>query len=129
MKRFLALTLALVLALTLVTPALADEAVTPAPPEWISPEEYIIIPGDEVYQPENWAKIEALREEARNGFKPTEEQMDVTKHNTRDMSTGTLYETALVWMKYGENLGFDDPEFRRAFFVAGRRISSAVNDL
>lgn len=109
MKRLTALTLALVLALSLCASALASESVTPTAPEWINAEDYLTFPGDEVYLPENWAKVEALREEARNGGLLPKDRENPTG------SVGTRYETALVWLKYALNAGPETEEVRKAF--------------
>lgn len=121
--RALSLTLALTLCLGLFTPVAAAEPVTPTAPEWIRAEEYLVFPGDEVYEPENWAKIEALREEARNGALLPEEGRDWAEG-----SMGTCYETALVRLKYAENAGVDTSKGRLAFYSAGRAFSAARDD-
>lgn len=121
MKKLFAMLLTLALALGLVCPALAAQAVTPTPPEWINGEDYLIFPGDEVYQPENWAKVEALREEARNGALLS----DDTERNVEDSSPGMCYEIALVRVKYALNAGGDTEEGRKAFDFASGAFGSA----
>lgn len=123
MKRLLAFALTLGLVLGLV-PAVAAEAVTPAPPEWIDAADYLVFPGDEVYQPENWAKIEALREGARNGaLLPDDDSKDWAEG-----SAGTCYETALVRIKYALNAGEGSQERRKGFYSAGRAFSAAKSE-
>lgn len=122
-RKVLSLLLALSLMTSLLPTALAEGTVTPTPPEWIRAEEYLIFPGDEVYEPDNWAKIEALREEARNGALLPQEGKDWAEG-----SMGTRYETALVRLKYGENAGVETSEGRTAFYSAGRAFSAAQDD-
>lgn len=119
-KRISALFLALVMALSLVPAALAAEAVEPTPPEWIKPEEYLIIPNDAVYAPVNWTEVETLREDARQGGLLPKEGKDWAEG-----SAGACYETGLVRLKYAENAGVETQEGRMAFYSAGRAFSAA----
>lgn len=119
-KKSMALFLALTLTVSLFPAALAAESVTPTAPEWIKTEDYLIFSGDEVYEPENWARIEALREEARNGALLREEEKDWAEG-----SAGTCYEIGLIRLKYAENAGVETREGRTAFYSAGRAFSAA----
>ena len=68
MKKSLALLLALLLCVSLYPAALGAEtlsAVTAAAPEWVAEEDYLIFPGDPVYEPEHWDRITALRRRGR----------------------------------------------------------------
>lgn len=121
MKKLLSIALALALTVGLVPAALAAEAVTPTPPEWINAEDYLIFPGDEVYLPENWAKVEALREEARNGALLV---IDGSQ-DWAEGSPGMCYETALVRIKYGLNAKTAEKYWVNAFYSAGRAFSAA----
>lgn len=123
MKKLLAIILTLALTLGLV-PAVAAEAVTPTPPEWINAEDYLVFPGDEVYLPENWAKVEALREEARNGALLPDDD----SKNWAEGSAGMCYETALVRIKYALNVGEGTQERRMGFYSAGRAFSAAESE-
>lgn len=99
MKKLLSITLALTLILGLA-PAVAAEAVTPTPPEWINAEDYLIFPGDTVYEAENWAKVEALREEARNGATAVDNQIA----NSLSGTVAGKFEAGLVALRCAENL-------------------------
>lgn len=66
MKKLLALTLAVVLALGLM-PLAAAESVTPTPPEWCPEDEYAVFPGSAAYEPENWDVITQTRQEVAQG--------------------------------------------------------------
>ena len=101
MKKLFALLLSIVMTLALSVPALAapsSGAVTPTPPDWMPAEHYLVFPGDEAYQPENWAKILEMRADAANGGLLTEE-------NRRDPegSPAMRYETGLVRLKYARS--------------------------
>lgn len=120
MKKLAGFLLALVLVLGLASATLAAEAVKPIPPEWINAEEYLIIPNDAVYAPVNWAEVEALRENARQGGLLPEEGKDWAEG-----SAGACYETGLVRLKYAENAGVETKEGRMAFYSAGRAFSAA----
>lgn len=100
MRRAVSLCLALALCLGLMTPVLAVEAATPTPPEWVNTEDYLIFPGDEVYQPENWAKVETLREEARNGATNVNNELARSLLDT----VGGNFEVGLVALRCAENL-------------------------
>lgn len=123
MKKLLSaiLTLALILG---AVPTVAAEAVAPTPPEWINAEDYLIFPGDEVYLPDNWAKVVALREEARNGALLPDDD----SKNWAEGSAGMCYETALVRIKYALNAGEGTQERRMGFYSAGRAFSAAESE-
>ena len=123
MKKHLALALALILTLGLCGPVLAAEAVTPTPPEWINAEDYLIFPGDEVYEPENWAKVEAIREEARNGGNTP---IDESKKWPTG-SAGAWYETALARIKYALNAGAGTYKSRKTFLSAAEAFRKAAS--
>lgn len=115
-KRILSLALSLSLAVSLFVPAFAAEdatqPVTPTAPEWINEEDYIIFPGDEVYLPENWAEIESMREDARNGgYNP----MALWLGNSTWREEGSpawQYEAALLWIKCAINYGLDTEHYQ-----------------
>ncbi len=113
MKKLCSLLLCLSLALSLSAPALAAETpVIPVTPEWIDQGDYIVFPGDPVYLPETWTKIEALRETARNGAKKIEPEEGLKKS-----SIGACYELALIRIKCGDNYGFGNtPDTRGCFY-------------
>lgn len=119
-KRVFSLFLALVMAVSLVPVALAAEAVTPTPPEWINEEDYLIFPGDEVYEPENWAKIEALREDVRDGV-----DIIPVGPDWPEGSIGTCYEIGLTRLGYAVNTGRETTAGRQAFYSAGRAFYTA----
>lgn len=123
MKRLLSIVLVLVMSLSLV-PAVAAEAVTPTPPEWINGDDYLVFPGDEVYLPENWAKVEALREEARNGALFPDDD----SKNWAEGSAGMCYEMALVRIKYALNASDGTQERRMGFYSTGRAFSAAESE-
>lgn len=100
MKKCVAMLLALALAVSLVPAALAAEPVTPTPPEWINEEDYIIFPGDKVYLPENWAKVEQLREAARNGATKTDSQIVISLLDT----VAGNFEAGLANLRCSDNL-------------------------
>ena len=119
-KRFFPLFLALVMAVSLVPAARAAEAVEPTPPEWINEEDYLIFPGDEVYEPENWAKIEALREDVRDGV-----DIIPVGPDWPEGSIGTCYEIGLTRLGYAVNTGRETTAGRQAFYSAGRAFYTA----
>lgn len=100
MKKCIAMLLALALTVSLVPAALAAEPVTPTPPEWINEEDYIIFPGDEVYLPKNWEKVEQLREAARNGATKTDNQIVIRLSDT----VAGNFEAGLAALRCAENL-------------------------
>lgn len=120
MKRTLAAVLSLILALSLVPAAFGAEVVAPAAPSWVAAEDYLIFPGDPVYEPESWADVLARRQEAEKG--------GLLPHEGRDWaegSPGQCYETALIRLKYAENCGEDETEAKAAFLAAGRAFGAA----
>lgn len=125
-KRVLTLLLALSLAIYLTAPALAADGtvqpVTPTPPEWFPADEYLVFPGDEVYLPENWEQVLALRAEAENGA-TTSDVPDGVWGNYG--SAGYRYEVGLIWLKCAENAGPATGKGRGAFYLAGRAFDEA----
>lgn len=67
MKKLLSITLALALIVGLLPSALAEESVTPTPPEWINGEDYVIFEGGKVYEPAYWECVLQLRSHALSG--------------------------------------------------------------
>lgn len=119
MKRFLSLFLAL--SLTLSPAALAAEKeVQPSAPSWVEEEDYLIFPGDPVYEPENWAEVLKLRAQAESGTLLPEEGRDWAEG-----SPGECYETALIRLKYAANAGDDPAEVGQALLSAGKAFSAA----
>lgn len=70
----------------------------PHSPSWVEEEDYLVFPGDPVYEPENWQRILALRWQAESGALLPQEGRDWAEG-----SPGECYETALVRLKYAEN--------------------------
>ena len=123
MKKSLALLLALLLCVSLYPAALGAEtlsAVTAAAPEWVAEEDYLIFPGDPVYEPERWGRITALRAEAEAGALLPEEGRDWAEG-----SAGQCYETALLRLKYAGNAGEDEGLAKAAFLSAGKAFEAA----
>lgn len=104
-KRMLSLALFLSLAVSLFAPATAAGSgpVTPSAPEWINAEDYIIFPDDPVYEPDNWAKIEAMRTDARNGGTVPLGLANEDGTYRQEGSVGWQFEVALVWMRCAAN--------------------------
>lgn len=123
-RKSVSLLLALTLVLSFLPAASAAESATPTPPEWINEEDYLVFPGDEVYESENWAKVEELREGARNGG-------TIVIDGSQDWaegSPGMCYETGLVRIKYGLNAKEEGRHWNNAFYSAGRAFSAAQGD-
>lgn len=124
MKKLTAVLLSLAMTLALTAAAFAaapSGAVTPTPPDWMPAEHYLVFPGDEAYQPENWVKILEMRADAANGGLLTEEN-----RNDPDGSPAMRYETGLVRLKYAENAGgAATAEGRMALSYAARAFSLA----
>lgn len=76
----------------------AESLTGPCPPSWVEKEDYLVFPGDRVYEPENWAKVLKLRAQAESGVLLPEEGRDWAEG-----SPGECYETALVRLKYAAN--------------------------
>lgn len=139
MKKLFALLLTLVILCTLTAPALADELrcdpplpppseppVEPTPPEWVKAEDYVVFPGDEVYQPENWAKVLELRAKAENGAVTSDVSGGAWTFGYG--TVGYRYEVGLVWLKCAENAGLTATKAgRHAFYAAGRAFSAACS--
>ncbi len=99
MKKRLALTLLLAVALGLV-PTAAQESVTPTPPAWCPEEEYAVFPGSAAYEPENWELIQETRREVswgaiNIGSLPRRREFFRMSEKTND-DFGVLLEQALV---------------------------------
>lgn len=129
-KRFLSLALSLSLAVSLFVPAFAagTDPVIPTAPEWINEEDYIIFPGDEVYLPENWAKMEGLREQVRSGaaeMNIPEAPNQGKNYQGKGGSPGWRYEVALCWLKCAENRGITTDSGKEAFYEAASAFSMA----
>ena len=72
-------------------PAAFAASDSPTPPGWIPEKNYVVLPGDEVYQSENWAKVLSLRAEAEAGAQLPDAGAEVA-----DTSAGMCYETGLL---------------------------------
>lgn len=121
-KKSVSLLLTLTLVFSLFPAVSAEEAVTPTAPEWIKAEEYLIFPGDEVYEPENWAKVEAMRAGARNGEPLPKENQDWGVQG----SVGTRYEKGLVRMKCAENTAAQgEGNYSYTFYLAAQAFRRA----
>ena len=107
MKKITSLILAIAMTLVLGIPTLAATPVTPTPPDWVTNvDEYLILPGDSVYEPENWDIILTLRADAAAGNQPPIEGdplFDVwNSGDSSDISPAFRYELGLIGMKYAE---------------------------
>lgn len=120
MKKLLPLTLVLALLLSCLPAALGAEPTAPAPPSWVAAEEYLTFPGDAVYEPENWAEVEKLRQEAEAGALLPREGRDWAEG-----SPGECYETGLLRLKYAANAGDDPAAVGEALLAAGKAFSAA----
>lgn len=120
MKKTFSLLLALVMTLPLAPAALGAEVVLPEPPSWMAAEDYLVFPGDPVYEPESWAGILSRRQTAAEGG-----LLDYEGRNWAQGSPGECYETALIRLKCAENYGEDDFEAKAAFLSAGRAFHAA----
>lgn len=135
MRRFLSLflTLSLTLALSPATLALtggdtaiaqAQPAGGPSAPSWVEESDYLIFPGDPVYELENWGEIRKLRREAEDGASLPAEGRDWA-----DGFPGKCYETALLRLKYAWNaadtVGITSLEVGQALLSAGKAFSAA----
>lgn len=108
-KRWTALFLALTLTLPSAWATGGEESVTPVAPEWIRAEDYLVFPGDEVYEPENWAQIQALRESARAG-----DPFPYQQRGNPIGSAGTCYELGLCRLQFAAN-GTSPSNFSNAY--------------
>ncbi len=97
-KKWTALLLSLALTLPSAQVAEAEEPVEPVAPEWIQAEDYLVFPGDEVYEPDNWAQILALRESARAG-----DPYPYQQRGNPIGSAGTCYELGLIRLQFAAN--------------------------
>lgn len=119
MKKALSLLVTVTLVVSLLPAALGAEA-APTPPTWVAAEEYVIFPGDPVYEEENWAGILSRRQEAEKGALLPQEGRDWAEG-----SAGACYETALIRLKCAENYGEDAVEAGAAFLAAGKAFEAA----
>ena len=119
MKRSLSLLLVLIMVLGLC-PAAFGAAAEPAAPEWMAEEDYIVFPGDPVYEGDNWSRILEQREQAQRGALLPYEGRDWAEG-----SAGRCYETALIRLRCAENYGEDEFEARAAFLAAGNAFNAA----
>lgn len=125
MKRFLTLLLTLALALSSAALALEGDGPSavqahPSAPAWVEEEDYMVFPGDPVYEPENWAGVLKLRAQAQSGALLPEEGRDWAEG-----SPGQCYETALIRLKYAANAGDDPAAVGQALLSAGKAFSAA----
>ena len=79
-------------------PAAFAASDSPTPPGWIPEKNYVVLPGDEVYQSENWAKVLSLRAEAEAGAQLPDAGAEVA-----DTSAGMCYETGLLRLRDAQN--------------------------
>lgn len=75
-----------------------------------------------MYLPENWAKVLEMREDAANG--------GTLPEGTRyaEGSAGMQYETALVWLRYSDNVRENTVEKRLAFSAAENAFLGARDE-
>lgn len=124
-NRVISCVLALCLCLTLCPAAFAEsdpEPVTPTPPDWMPEEYYLVFPGDEVYLPENWAKVLEMRTDAANGGTLSQEVLD-QPYTGLTGSAGMRYEIALVRLRCADNM--TGKAAQRAFAGAASAFRSA----
>lgn len=76
----------------------AESLTGPSAPSWVAEEDYLVFPGDPVYQPENWKRISTLRAQAESGALLPDEGREWAAG-----SPGECYETALIRLKYASN--------------------------
>ncbi len=120
MKKTFSLLTALVMTLSLAPAALGAEAASPVPPSWMGAEDYLVFPGDPVYEPESWDGILSRRQAAAEGG-----LLDYEGRDWAQGSPGQCYETALIRLKCAENYGEDEFEAKAAFLSAGRAFHAA----
>lgn len=122
MKKLLSALITLTLCFSLAVPVFAADPVTPTPPSWMDPEDYLTFPGDPVYEPDAWAEIEALRAEAEVGA-----LFDASKDEIRPKgSAGYCYELALIRLKEGAN-AYEQTGERKGFTYARQALSAAAS--
>ena len=103
-------------------PAAFAASDSPTPPGWIPEKNYVVLPGDEVYQSENWAKVLSLRAEAEAGAQLPDAGAEVA-----DTSAGMCYETGLLRLRYAQNAP-DAAGAQRAYYSAYRAFSAAASN-
>ncbi len=122
MKRCVTFLLTLLMMITMLPTASAAGTVTPTAPAWIDETEYVVFPGDAVYEQKNWAKIEALR--ATAGEVLTEENREEPA-DALD-TPGYLYELGLVRLKQGQLSLAAGQSRKEAFGPAQDALASAA---
>lgn len=60
-KRLMSFALVMVMMLSIMPVAYAENSVTPTAPSWIDSSEYLIFEGSEMYTPEKWAEVQKQR--------------------------------------------------------------------
>lgn len=108
MKRLTSLALSLVMLLALTMPAARAAEAAPTPPAWVKAEEYLVFSGDPVYEKETWDKILKLREDAAAGH--LEPKSGAALYSfwksglvSATSSPGLCFELGLIGMRYAEN--------------------------
>ena len=119
MKRALSILLTAVLLLSGLR-AYGFDGSTATPPAWVAAEDYLIFPGDPVYDEANWAEVERLRQAAENGALLPREGREWAQG-----SPGQCYETGLLRLKYAANAGDDPVAVGEALLAAGKAFSAA----
>ncbi len=120
MKKALSAALSLLLLLSCLPASLAAAVGSPTPPSWVEKEDYLIFPGDPVYEREKWGELQALRREAENGALLPAEGRDWAAG-----SPGECYEIGLLRLKYAANAGDDPAAVGEALLAAGKAFSAA----
>ena len=113
-RRWLSLLLALALTIPPAWAAEGAKPIEPTAPEWIRAEDYLTFPGDEVYRPENWARLQTLREDAGAGGSFPQSQ-----RNEPEGSPGTCYELGLIRLET-----WRDSRPVQLYFVDGEQIGA-----
>ena len=113
MKRMLAVLLVLAMLTGLYIPA--AQAAEAAPPDWVKPEEYMVLEGDPVYEGSAWEKILRLRADAAAGHTEPQEGdalyadwtiWTVASNGMRgiaERTPGEWFERGLIAMRYAAN--------------------------
>lgn len=136
-KRVFSLLLALAMVLSMAPATLAAEPVTPTPPEWINPDEYVVFEGGKVYRPTYWECILQLRADALAGNRKPQRKdsmwdtyMKLSKLiNLPYEDPAAVYEMELINMLYHKNEGYpswSDNDFDMILDRHGEELSSAV---
>lgn len=118
MKRLTSLALSLMMLLALTMPTARAAETAPTPPSWIKAEEYVVIDGDPIYEAKNWAEVLAARADAESGSPmPTEGKLPLFP---LVQSPGASYEKGLILLRYAAN-GTD-----RKAYAKGRTALQSV---